>query len=64
MHDRMIEKDHTRGRQWSWGRKSLGNEVESEKNVFKRWEDTEVSREIERSESEIAWTLYIEPLKS
>ena len=49
---------------WSLGRKSLGNKVFSEKNVFGRWKDTKVSREIERSESEIAQTLYIEPLKS
>ena len=48
----------------SLSRKSLGNEVLRKKNVFGRWKDTKVSREIERSESEIAQTLYIEPLKS
>ena len=48
----------------SWGQKSLGNKVLSEKNVSGRWKDTKLSREIERSESKIARTLHIEHLKS
>ena len=32
--------------------------------MFGRWEDIKVLREIERSESEIVRTLYIESLKS
>ena len=51
-------------RRWSLGWKSLAKEVLSEKNVFGRWKGTKVSREIEKSQSEIARTLYIEPLKS
>ena len=51
-------------RRWSLGWKSLAKEVLSEKNVLGRWEDTKVLREIERSETKIVQTLYIDPLKS
>ena len=46
------------------GRKSLGNEVWSEREVFGKVRSQKGSREIEKNEMEITLTLYIEILNS
>ena len=54
-----VKKSILEERRWSWGRKTLGKGVWSERNVFGRWEDTKVSREIKENEIWIAKHVFI-----
>ena len=59
-----MRKSLIREKNWSWDQRTLGKEIWSEWERFRRWKDTKQSREIEEMRSEIARTLYIESLKS
>ena len=53
-------KDLTREEEQDQGKKSLGNEVWSEREKFRRWKGWKQSREIEDKWSHIARIIYIE----
>ena len=52
-----MRKSLTREKKWSWDQRTLREEVWSEREVFWEVRGQKVSREIEKSEAEIALTL-------
>ena len=64
MHEKEGKQDLTNEGRINLGRKTLGNEVWSEREVFGKVRSQKGSREIEKNEMEIALTLYIEILVS